>query len=52
MILGVLAHGGVAGAAAEGLIAVAVVAVLVAIWIRERSARKHDTESELTDSSE
>jgi mannose/fructose/N-acetylgalactosamine-specific phosphotransferase system component IIC len=40
----VIAHGGVAGALAESLIALAVVGVFVAIVIRERAARKHDAE--------
>jgi hypothetical protein len=31
-----VAHGGVPGAIAEGTIAVAVVALFVAIWLRER----------------
>ena len=37
MIISLLvAHGGVPGAIAEGPIAVAVVALFVAIWLRER----------------
>ena len=32
----VVAHGGVPGAIAEGTIAVAVVALFVAVWLRER----------------
>lgn len=47
---GVLAHGGVLGAIAEAAIALAVVGVFAAIFFRERSARKHDAESELRDS--
>ena len=31
-----LAHGGLAGAIAESLIAIAIAGVLVAVWIRER----------------
>ena len=31
-----LAHGGVPGAIAEGTIAVAVIALFVAVWLRER----------------
>ncbi|MFO7572251.1 MAG: hypothetical protein R6W48_06580 [Gaiellaceae bacterium] len=33
-----LAHGGVPGAIAEGLIAIAVAGVLGAVWLRERRA--------------
>jgi hypothetical protein len=40
----VLAHGGVAGAIAEGAIALAVVGLFAAIWLRERSARRVDDE--------
>jgi hypothetical protein len=36
--LGLLAHGGVAGAIAESLVAIAISAVLIAVWIRERRA--------------
>jgi len=32
-----VAHGGIPGAIAEGTIALAVVALFVAIWLRERS---------------
>jgi len=32
----IVAHGGVPGAIAEGAIALAVVGVLVAVWLRER----------------
>jgi hypothetical protein len=39
-----LAHGGVAGAIVEGLVAVAVVGLLAWVWLRER---RHDRE--LTD---
>ena len=46
----VLAHGGLAGAIAEGAIALAVVGVFVAIWLRERSARRADAESDVTGS--
>jgi hypothetical protein len=40
----VLAHGGVAGAIAEGAVALAVVGLFAAIWLRERSARRVDDE--------
>ncbi len=32
-----LAHGGIPGAIAEGTIALAVVALFVAVWLRERA---------------
>jgi mannose/fructose/N-acetylgalactosamine-specific phosphotransferase system component IIC len=51
-LAGLVAHGGVAGAIAESLIAVAVVGIFVAIWIRERRARKEqadDGPASLTD---
>jgi hypothetical protein len=34
----IVAHGGVAGAVAESLIVVAIGAVFLAVWIRERRA--------------
>jgi hypothetical protein len=37
-IAGLVAHGGVIGALVEGLIVVAVSAVLIAVWVRERRA--------------
>jgi hypothetical protein len=33
----VVAHGGISGAIAEGTIALAVVALFVAVWLRERA---------------
>ena len=42
-----MAHGGIPGAIAEGTIAVAVVAVFVAVWLRERGSG--DEEDRLTD---
>jgi mannose/fructose/N-acetylgalactosamine-specific phosphotransferase system component IIC len=54
-LAGLVAHGGVAGAIAESLIAVAVVGIFVAIWIRERRARKEqadDGSASLTDDKE
>ena len=45
-----LAHGGLAGAIAESLIAIAIASVLVAVWIRERrSGRAADGPAELRD---
>ena len=48
-MIAVLAHGGVVGAIAESFVALAVVGIFVAVWLRERSARKHAAEDELTD---
>jgi hypothetical protein len=45
MTPGVLAHGGVAGAIAEAAVGIAVVAVFVAIWLRERSARREEEQA-------
>jgi mannose/fructose/N-acetylgalactosamine-specific phosphotransferase system component IIC len=39
-LAGLVAHGGILGAIAESLIAVAVVGIFVAVWIRERRARR------------
>ena len=36
---GLVAHGGVAGAAVEALVGLAVLGVFVAIWLRERRVR-------------
>ena len=43
----IVAHGGVVGALAEAFVAVAVTGVFVAVWLRERSARKHEAKSDL-----
>ena len=40
-----IAHGGTAGAIGEGILAVAVVGVLIAVWLRERSARREEEDS-------
>lgn len=51
--LGLLAHGGVAGAIAESLVAIAIGAVLIAVWIRERRAgRASDGPARLRDDEE
>jgi hypothetical protein len=43
----VVAHGGIPGAIAEGTIALGVVALFVAVWLRERSGgEKRDRLSE------
>ena len=39
-----MAHGGTAGAIVESLIALAVVSVLVAVWLRERRGGRHEPE--------
>ena len=39
-----VAHGGTAGAIVESLIALAVVSVLVAVWLRERRGGRHEPE--------
>ena len=47
-----IAHGGVAGAIVESVLVVAVTSVFVAVWIRERRARKeqaHEGPARLTD---
>ncbi|MDH4102699.1 MAG: hypothetical protein OEV29_04885 [Thermoleophilia bacterium] len=43
-LAGLVAHGGVAGAFVEALIALAVILVLGAVWIRERQARRDQRE--------
>jgi hypothetical protein len=37
-LAGLVAHGGLAGAIAEASVAIAISAVLIAVWIRERRA--------------
>lgn len=44
-----LAHGGLVGAIAEATIAIAVTAVFVAVWLRERSAHKSRKRAEATE---
>jgi len=38
-LTGLIAHGGVAGAIVESLVALAVLGVLLAVWLRERRGR-------------
>ncbi len=38
--MGLTAHGGVGGAIVEALLVLGVAAVFVAVWLRERRARK------------
>jgi hypothetical protein len=49
MIAALVAHGGIVGAIAEASIAIVVTGVFVAVWLRERSARKSRSDSEFTD---
>jgi hypothetical protein len=44
-----LAHGGTAGAIAESSIAIVVVGVFVAVWLRERSAHKSRENADLSE---
>jgi hypothetical protein len=44
-----LAHGGVLGAIAEATVALTVVLFFVAIWLRERSARRRRDEVDVRD---
>jgi ribosomal protein S3 len=41
-LAGLVAHGGVAGAIAEALVALGVIGVFVAVWVRERKARREE----------
>lgn len=52
MIEAPLAHGGVAGAIAEAMVGLAVVAVLVAAWLRERSVRRRRDQADVMDETE
>jgi hypothetical protein len=47
-----LAHGGVPGAIAEGMVALAVIGFFAAAWLRERSARRHRDRAGTTDEPE
>ena len=40
-LAGLIAHGGLWGAIVEGLVALAVVGLLVAVWLRERGSSGH-----------
>jgi hypothetical protein len=39
-VAGLIAHGGVAGAIAESLVGIVVLAIFASVWIRERRARR------------
>jgi hypothetical protein len=43
-LAGLIAHGGLAGALVEGLVALAVAGILVAVWLRERRRGGEDDE--------
>ena len=43
-LAGLIAHDGLAGALAEGLVALAVAGILVAVWLRERRRGGEDDE--------
>jgi hypothetical protein len=44
--MSVLAHGGTAGLVIEGLVAVTVIAVFAAVWLRERRAGRSHSEDD------
>jgi hypothetical protein len=51
-LAGLIAHGGLGGAIAESLVALAVAGVLIAVWLRERrpgEERKHGGAARLRD---
>ncbi|MGH3072617.1 MAG: hypothetical protein ACRDNB_10170 [Gaiellaceae bacterium] len=39
-VAGLIAHGGVGGAIVEGLLALSIAGVFLAVWLRERRARR------------
>jgi hypothetical protein len=43
---GLVAHGGVGGAIVETLLAVSVAAIFLAVYLRERRSREHDSEDD------
>lgn len=47
----IVAHGGAGGAAIEVLLTIGILSIFVAVWIRERRARRNEGEDdeELTD---
>jgi len=42
-----VAHGGVAGAIIEALLAISVAAVFLAVWLRERRASRSDDQDQI-----
>ena len=51
-LTGLIAHGGVVGALIEGLVALAVAGVLVAVWLRERRHGDEDGPAGLSEDDE
>ncbi len=48
-LAGLTAHGGLAGAVVESLVILMVVAILIAIWLRERRSGDEDRSARLRD---
>ncbi|HUQ21636.1 MAG TPA: hypothetical protein VM049_01335 [Gaiellaceae bacterium] len=46
-LAGLVAHGGVAGAIVEALVALTVAAVFAAVWFRERRASRTDDRDQI-----
>jgi hypothetical protein len=44
---GLILHGGIGGAIAEGLLGLAVAAIFVAVWLRERRERSNEPQEAL-----
>jgi hypothetical protein len=42
-----IAHGGVGGAIVEALLAISILAVFLAVWLRERRAGRDDQEDQI-----
>lgn len=51
-LAGLVAHGGVAGAIVELLVVLAVIAVLMAVWLRERREGREQGPARLRDDDE
>jgi hypothetical protein len=43
----IVAHGGVGGAIVETMLVVSILAVFLAVWLRERRARRDDPEDQI-----
>jgi len=46
-LAGIVAHGGVGGAVIEALLVVSILAVFLAVWLRERRAARHEREDQI-----
>jgi hypothetical protein len=46
-LAGLVAHGGVAGAIVEALLAIGIAALFVAVWLRERRASRSDDRDQI-----